>query len=165
MKKLILFVGLFALLPGIARAQSLEVYGGYSYLRLDTQPGKVNLNGWEASAAVRAFPWVRLRADFSGDYGSPFGPTTSVHTYLFGPELALPAPVFSPFVHVLIGGATIKTDGASDTAFATAIGGGLDTKIAPMLSWRIVQLDYLASRFGGSTQNNLRLSTGIVFRF
>lgn len=165
MKKLILLLGLFALLPSAAHAQNLELFGGYSYLRLDTGAGRVNLNGWEASGAVRTFPWLRLRADFSGNYGSPFGPSTSVHTYLFGPELSLPAPLFSPFVHVLAGGATTKTGNISDTAFATAIGGGLDAKIAPLLSFRVVQLDYLATRFGGGTQNSLRVSTGIVLRF
>jgi hypothetical protein len=165
MKKLVLLFGLLSLVPCAARAQRVELFGGYSYLRLDTGAGTVHLDGWDASGTIKTNSWIGLTGDFSGAYGSPFGPSTSLHTYLFGPQLSLPSPIFSPFFHALVGGATTKTGNSSDTAFATALGGGLDTKIAPLLSFRIVQVDYLATRFGGNTQNNLRVSTGIVIRF
>ena len=53
---------------------------------------------------------------------------------------------------------------ASDTAFATALGGGLDYHLVPLVSWRL-QGDYLQTRFFGNTQNNGRFSTGIVLNF
>jgi hypothetical protein len=52
----------------------------------------------------------------------------------------------------------------SDTSFATAVGGGLDYHLFPLLAWR-VEGDYVTTRFFSATQNNLQLSTGIVFRF
>ena len=48
--------------------------------------------------------------------------------------------------------------------FATALGGGLDYKIIRLIALRI-QGDYVQTRFFGTTQNNVRLSTGIVVRF
>jgi hypothetical protein len=161
MRKLVLVLALVAIAPCAARAQKVQIFGGYSYLRLDNNS---NLNGWELSGTVKG-RWLGLTADFSGDYGSPFGPSTSLHTFLFGPQLSIPFPIFSPFVHALVGGARLASGGISDTALATAVGGGIDAHIAPFFSYRLFQLDYLGTRFGGSTQNNLRLSTGLVFHF
>ena len=152
------------LMPCAARAQKIQVFGGYSYLRLDTGAGKFNLNGWEASGTVKN-TWLGFTADFSGDYGSPQGASTSVHTFLFGPQLSLPLPVLSPYVHALVGGAREASGNFSDTAFAAAFGGGIDTHIAPLLSYRLFQVDYLATRFGGSTQDHIRVSTGLVIHF
>jgi hypothetical protein len=52
----------------------------------------------------------------------------------------------------------------SDTSFAHAIGGGIDFKPVPLIGWR-VQGDFLQTRFFSGTQNNFRLSTGIVLHF
>jgi len=72
---------------------------------------------------------------------------------------------FRPFVEGLFGGAHVNANGGgSDTSFATALGGGLDYKIIRPLAWRF-QGDYVQTRFFGTTQSNVRLSTGIVFRF
>jgi hypothetical protein len=60
-----------------------------------------------------------------------------------------------------------------------AFGGGVDAKLNSRFGLRVVQVDYLPSRFGGQTealfgtvgplitswQNNLRVSTGIVVKF
>jgi hypothetical protein len=40
----------------------------------------------------------------------------------------------------------------------------LDFRLAPVLGWRL-QGDYLQTRLFNSTQNNVRLSTGLVLRF
>ena len=42
-------------------------------------------------------------------------------------------------------------------------GGGFDLKIADHVSLRLGQGEYFMTRFGSYTQNNLRISTGIVF--
>ena len=46
-----------------------------------------------------------------------------------------------------------------------AAGGGLDVKWTDRISVRLVQADYLGTRYGDATQNNFRLSAGIVFHF
>lgn len=166
MRKFILLLALLAILPCTARAQSLQLFGGYSYLRLNPagSGSNFNLSGWEASGTLKN-RWLGFTADFSGNYGTAFGSSTSLQTFLFGPQLSLPLPVFSPFVHALVGGARETVGGSSDTAFATAVGGGLDTHIAPFLSYRLIQVDYLVTRFGGNSQNQLRISTGLVLHF
>ena len=163
-RKLPFLAGLLLLVSLSARAQDRgEVFGGYSYQRVDNSPS-FNLNGWEFSGQYKWFRSLGLVADFDGHYGSPSGVSASTHNYLFGPQVSWPARV-SPFAHVLIGGSHMKIGGASDTSFSSAIGGGIDTRLAPGIYWRIIQGDYIHTHFFGSTQNNARLSTGIVFRF
>jgi len=85
--------------------------------------------------------------------------------FLFGPRVSVSVRKFRPFAEALFGGGHVNTNGfGSDTSFATALGGGLDCKIIPPVAWRF-QGDYVQTRFFGATQDNVRLSTGIVFRF
>jgi len=41
----------------------------------------------------------------------------------------------------------------------------MDYQVTDRFSWRIIQGDYLMTRFFGDTQNNGRISTGIIYRF
>jgi hypothetical protein len=164
LRKLSLIAGLVLLFSFSAHAQDkVEFFGGYSYLRVDNSPS-ANLNGWELAGQYKFADWLGGVADFDGHYGSPDGVSSSVHTFLFGPQVSWPARV-SPFAHVLIGGAHVSGGGFSDTSFATAIGAGIDTRLVPGIYWRVIEGDYLVTRFFDHTQNNARISTGIVFRF
>jgi opacity protein-like surface antigen len=177
----------------VASAQdTFQVFGGYSYLRptvaleativcpvgtlppcpVTTADFHPNLNGWELSGTYNPLKWLGATADFSGHYGTLEGSSVHVQTYLFGPQVHLPGPV-SPFAHVLFGGAH-ETIGASGTipvipfsgnAFAVAVGAGIDIKVVSFVSFRPIQLDYLVTRFGSSTQNQPRASAGVVFHF
>lgn len=170
---------------------TFQVFGGYSYLRptvaveaailcpvgafpcpvtrTDTHP---NLKGWELSGTYNAYKWFGVTADFSGHYGTVQGSSVHYQTYLFGPQIHLPGPV-SPFAHVLLGGAhetvgangTIPVIPVSASVFAVAVGAGIDIKVAPFVPFRAIQLDYLMTRFGSSTQNQPRASAGVVFHF
>lgn len=163
-RKLSLLLGLLFLVSFSAHAQDkVELFGGYSYERFRPSPN-VNLNGWELSGQYKFTDWLGGVADFDGHYGTLAGINSSVHTFLFGPQVSFPARV-SPFAHVLIGGAHFSADGGSDNSFSMAIGGGFDAKLAHGLSWRIIQGDYVMTRFFNTRQDNARLSTGIVFRF
>jgi opacity protein-like surface antigen len=60
---------------------------------------------------------------------------------------------------------------ASQTAFAMAVGAGLDWKIAKRLTFRPIAVDYVLTRFpsyftgDSSNQNSIRASIGVVFTF
>ncbi len=59
---------------------------------------------------------------------------------------------------------------SSQNAFAMTVGGGVDYRVSNRLSVRVAQVDYLLTRFnelgiGTQTQNNLRVSTSVTFRF
>jgi opacity protein-like surface antigen len=89
---------------------------------------------------------------------------------MFGPVIRLPNPThFTPFVHALGGGVHTSADAVgingTDTSAAWAVGGGVDMNIAPIISVRLAQVDYLQTRTGGDSQNNFRYSAGIVLRF
>lgn len=170
-------------------AQSIELFGGYSFVRapvrftetacptggcpviITTQ--NLNLNGWEAGGAVKIFGPLALAADFGETSASFHGANTHLQTYLVGPQLRFPGPI-SPFAHFLVGVAhesigtgvgPLLTTGPTQNAFATAIAGGLDLKVLPFISVRAVQFDYLLTHFNSETQNQPRISAGIVLRF
>ena len=162
---------LTSILGSTANAQLIKgnIYGGYSYLRLDDGNGNHNgLNGWGASLEGKVLPLVGIVADFSGHYGSPQAVNTKEYNFLFGPRVSFPIGKLRPFAHALFGVSHIHTDVASfsdsESAFGYAIGGGADYKLQRMISGRL-QVDYLPTRFASTTQKNIRISTGLVFNF
>jgi hypothetical protein len=126
-----------------------------------------NLNGWEVAGQYKFLDWLGGVADVDGHYGS-FGGIggvgTSTYTFLFGPQISLPARA-SPFGHLLLGGAHNSTGGFGASSFAMALGGGIDADLPRGIRWRLVQMDYVLTQFRGGSQNNFRLSTGILLRF
>ena len=173
MRKLLVVLGLLLLaLPAAAQdSHKAELFGGYSYARLN--PGglagnQMNLNGWNASVQGNVTNWFGLVGDFGGNYGSRGGVNVSTHQALFGPRVTLPAGPIRPFGHALFGvargNAGLFGSTQSDAAFGMAIGGGLDVG-GGHVAWRLVQVDYLMTRFFDVRQDNARVSTGVVFRF
>ena len=191
----LLFLSVCFTFPSQAQ-DKVELFAGYSYLRGSVQVGQVgplgpgtpcppncgnpatvaqhaNLNGWEFSGQYKVWPFVGVVADFDGNYGTLDGGKTHVHTFVFGPQVSLPAKV-SPFAHALFGVAKESQDPTtnpafsnlgSDTSFATALGAGIDVKAARFLSIRLLQVDYLRTHLHGTTQNQPRVSAGIVLHF
>ena len=166
MRKLALLLGAISLflLPMAAHAQGFDAYGGYSYFRLDSSPNTSNLNGYDLSFTDNFFKVFGVTGDLGGDYGKINGVSSTLHTFLAGPEVRFPSTI-SPFARIMIGGAHVSGGGSSDTSFATAIGGGVDIHEGHFLSFRPLQIDYVRTNFGGTAQNNLRYSVGVDFRF
>jgi hypothetical protein len=177
--KLTTIAFILLLLPAAALAQIPtrgNVFFGYSYGSADfSSAGRTNLNGWDGSLEGKVLPWVGFVADFSGLYGSQnisvtptFSADTTVNTVVLGPRASVSVGKFTPFAQALFG-ASHRHDSASgfsesDTSFATALGGGIDYRLIHGIGWR-VQADLLQTRFFSGTQNNFRLSTGIVLHF
>jgi hypothetical protein len=114
-------------------------------------------------------------ADFSSLYGSQnvaanstFKVNTNMNSVVLGPRVSVPVGKFTPFAEALFGASHIHDSASgfseSDTSFATALGGGIDYRLIHGIGWR-VQADLLQTRFFSGTQNNFRLSTGIVLHF
>lgn len=163
-RKLLILVGLMLFWGASAHAQGdkVEIFGGYSYMRAEVSP-PYNTNGWEISGQYK-FGFLGAVADVDGHYGSPSGVSSTIHTYLFGPQVSWPGRV-SPFAHFLVGGAHVSTGGFSDSSVAVAIGGGIDTRLIANVYWRVIQGDLLHTSLFGTGQSNPRLSTGIVIHF
>jgi opacity protein-like surface antigen len=172
----------FATLAAAQVPTSGNVFFGYSFYNTDLSSiDRANTNGWEGSLEGKVLPFVGIVADFSGHYGSQNFPAAcpvsipncnasinfnfSEHNVLFGPRVSASVGKFRPFAEAMVGAGHVNVNGAgSDTSFATALGGGLDYKLFHLLAWRF-EGDYVQTRFFGATQNNVRLSTGIVLRF
>ncbi|MFZ0292798.1 MAG: hypothetical protein WAL52_04290 [Candidatus Sulfotelmatobacter sp.] len=174
MGKLIPTILLAGVLCAPVFAQTVEIFGGAQYEHLQSSYNGV---GWNASLTGNFKHVLGITGDFSGVYNSRRA-NSSVYTYTVGPVLTARLPVVQPFVHALFGGATTRIEGtsnnafpifpggASDTAFAMFLGGGLDIGLRKGIGLRLVQADWLMTKFGGQTQERQgRVSTGIVIKF
>ena len=175
-----------------------DVYLGYSFVSSgltvgsccfsgslsSASAGRASLNGWEASASIRLFPWLRAVGDVSAGYGTvpvvfssilgsgKLNVNTNLHTYLFGPRVSASDGRLTPFGQALFGlahqsvsaNAFITGVGQRENAFAFDLGGGIDFRLVSRVAWR-VQADYLQTKLFNSTQHDPRVSTGIVLRF
>jgi hypothetical protein len=181
MRKLAYLVGFFLLatLPAVAQEEggSKDVSIEYSYLRANpstTGFPSFNSNGGLASFAYNPRNWYGLEGEFSGYHIGSIGSAnvdTSLYTYMFGPQMYFHHFTrFTPFVQDLFGVAHTNLFGATHNSFAMVVGGGVDVPFRGHLSLRLGPVDYLLSEFpeagiGRMSQNNLRVSGGVRWRF
>ncbi|MGA2903214.1 MAG: outer membrane beta-barrel protein [Candidatus Korobacteraceae bacterium] len=148
-----------------------DVFGGYSYLNGSSSGanGRFSLNGWNGQGSFNFTKWLGGTADFGGYYGSPFKLSAHDYTFLFGPTINMRTRHFTPFVHALFGvdrfHAAALGGSINDSAFAVAVGGGVDIPVKGIFAIRAGQVDWVRTEHFSNTQNNLRVSTGVVFRF
>jgi hypothetical protein len=166
----------------------VEIFGSYSYMRANTviSGTPFNLNGGSFSGAFYVNNWLGLVGDLGlyhqGNIAAT-GFTLTLSSYQFGPRLRLRNHTrLTPFGQFLLGvghaGGTLytRTLGSSmpplgtNNGFVLTAGGGADWRLSPRIGIRLVQAEYLHSQFrngsgDGNRQENLRLSTGVVFSF
>jgi hypothetical protein len=147
-----------------AKAQgSMDLFGGYSFEHLRTSPSR-NLNGVEITGQYKLHEWLGIAADLDGQFGLPSSPDGRTLHFMAGPQFSFPGRL-SPFAHALVGVGHISFNGIANTSVSAAIGGGVDLRILPLISWRVVQADDVITHFFGGVQHSPRISTGLVFRF
>jgi hypothetical protein len=194
MRKMRLFrsAKLFALATGLVFASAgtahcqyaaghlpqVDLAGTYSFMQANAAKfeGHFNLNGGSVSLAHN----VNDRFAFIADVGVyrfpelPLKTNNTMYTYLFGPRiLSRKSDRAGPFAQILFGGGRLNASSsgikAGENAFAIAIGGGLDVPLRSHFTIRVVEVDYLLTRFANgngssATQNNFRVSAGLVYR-
>ena len=123
---------------------------------------------------------------------TPLGGTTvpsdgKAWTLMVGPRFSYRKyEMFTPFAQVLVGGVTARdvtisgctgapscTPLGADSTFASMVGVGFDVKLTRHIALRPLEADYLITHFDNAFpntdhrgwQSNVRLSSGIVFRF
>jgi hypothetical protein len=155
-----------------AQDSKADVYAGFQYTRINSLGS--NMYGGVGQVAYYPSSWFGVVGEFSGSTRGPSAgaltTANTLYTYMGGPRLTFRHGPIQPYVQALFGGATINTTTigfppASTNAFALAVGGGLDLKIHRHIAFRVLQADYFYTHFGGGTQNNMRFSSGVVFRF
>jgi hypothetical protein len=146
----------------------VDLFGGYSHQTLNSSSGGgPGANGWAADMQANFGSSFSLVTAFSGVSGSQFGADLKLHSFLMGPRLTFRTRRGNIFVHTLVGGALLKASAAGvedqSSGLATAMGGGVDVRLKRRISFR-VQTDYLMTEIAQKTQNNIRFSTGLVYR-
>jgi hypothetical protein len=172
MRKALIFLALL-ILPVSALAQQtpqVEVFGGYSNLTSNLNSNSFYLNGFNVSVTENRNSWFGGVFDVSSHFGTEAGFKTNMQTFAYGPVFAYRKhPTIVPFVHVMAGvvrgGSEYLNISKPEPVFGLIGGGGLDVKVSPRVSLRLVQADYLMTRFSSTRQDNIRLSAGIVFCF
>src|SRR5579864_1395801 len=161
-KQLLYRILISGVLCASAFAQRVEFFGGAQYEHLESS---YNAVGWNASLTGNFKHVLGITGDFSGVYNSRRG-SSSVYSYTVGPVFTARLPVVQPFVHALFGGATASSAGVNSNAFAMLVGGGLDVGFRKGIGFRLVQADWLMTKFGDQTQDKQgRISAGIVIKF
>ncbi len=186
-----------------------EAYLSFAVSNNEYGTDRLNSPGVQFSAGYNPHRLIRLTGEFSGFFhGTNLtynGRQLRMRDYqlLFGPEFVFRNQSrVSPFVHVLAGYATRRyavpngiyyctgyiygscseqyTTLTSDSGFGTAVGGGLDVDVHPVIALRVVQFDYFRSNLNRgdmqfvtdqgplpvlhSWQKNYRIAFGIVFK-
>jgi peptidoglycan-associated lipoprotein len=173
--------------PAIAQSNPpalWEVGAGYNFVHTNAPPsgcGCFSMNGGTASIARPFTPSFSIVGEFNGITNgnvNASGHSLTLLSYLAGPRYRLSTARgrFSPFAQALVGG--VHASGAlyapsgsasgSANAFAASVGGGLDVALNRHVALRLVEADYLLTLLPNgvnSRQNNLNLTTGVVFRF
>jgi hypothetical protein len=154
----------------LAQVPKGDAFVGYSRVGNDAfYPNVGSLNGWEAAVHFKIKPLLGIEGDMA-HYG--LGADSSVPrttTLMGGPRITVGLVGIHIFGHGLVGGEHSSNGDnvppISETAFAYALGGGLDVPLLPFFAWRI-QGDRISAPSlspAGSTQ--ARFTTGIVLRF
>ena len=156
-----------------SRLPSIELFGGYSHLRFESTTlgfaDQSNLNGWNGEISLPdLYEGFGIAADISGHYTREM----EEYNFLIGPQYSFKWKGARLYGHALFGKARDRLRQPGSTQFepsnlsrAIALGGGLDFPLGERLSVRVIQADYLTTSAFGINQNNVRLSTGLIFRF
>jgi hypothetical protein len=165
-----------------------EIFGGYSWLAPNGY-GDLNFKannivaGFDASNTYyfSRFHNLGFVLDGSGHFNGGMTPNpgtdgnsgTSVGFGLGGLQYKYHASRVSPFVRLLLGVGSISPTccGGTRWNFAAGGGGGLDLSVGRRVSIRMVQFDYIYSKYDqrpdllssqGDVWNNIRLAAGLV---
>jgi hypothetical protein len=153
----------------------VQVFGGYSYTRFDSKSfGYSDSSGLNGGSLMVA---GNLTHEFGGlaQISVSGGSGITVRDMLFGPQFLYAHGNFLLFAHGLFGRARASVRVANealnnqteplDTQNEYAFGGGADMQYRGHFSIRLFEVDYVRSSLFQQDQNNLRISTGIVYHW
>jgi len=166
---LLLLLTIGAAWPSAAQEMPrVQVFGGYSYTRFDTPSfgfaSPTGLNGYTFSPAYNVIRGFGVMAELSGQYKTG----ANLRDIAAGPQLLYVRGNMLFSAHLLFGEARslIQVGGPQeDSARVVSFGGGMDYSISPRFAVRAFQVDYLHTSLFNTTQDNLRFSTGLVYRW
>jgi hypothetical protein len=142
---------------------------------------------WALVADIGGFDDSEVRITSTNSPSVVVNSSGTVYTYLFGPRYSFRNHSrVTPFVQALFGGVhasevTLSSGTGctgvgcialpTENSFAMTAGGGFDIRLNHHFALRLIQAEYMMTRFedhstgASAMQNDMRLSSGIVFRF
>ena len=141
-----------------------------------------NYNGFNAEFNQNLNRHIGIVTSFTGTYnnagyidirsGRAFGARAQRYDLMIGPRYNWRLSGITPFVEGMAGVTHMRVsfDDAlvnrrkADTAFAMALGGGLDVHAGEHIDIRAIQVDYLPTFFNGTHQNNVRVGAGVKIK-
>ena len=179
-----LLLGVFLVLTCAAvNAQDrVQIFAGYSYARYSVYQiysgpwTGYNFNGGLGSAAFRITPHVSAEGEIGGAYGSNTGGQSyNFLTFMGGPRISGRSQKITVYGHALFGAQRFTSNYSNGArSFAMVLGGGTDLWLRRSLGVRLAQVDILLNgnsaaaqqgATGAGVRANLRIATGITFRF
>ena len=177
-------------------SHTFEVTGDYSYFRFNPNYSGTfdshSLNGGGGDITVALTSMFGIKGDFQGyqsykeclvGSGGSSCFNANLFTYMGGPVVKFHTSRFEPYAELLVGGAhsnfyagacnlvACASTNPSNNAFALAFGGGIDIPLSEHVAFKLVNGDFVLTRFGNNftnghqNQSNFRFQTGIQFRF
>lgn len=165
-------------------ARGFAINPGGGTRRVDFVSERVPHHGVTGEVVANVHRNVGLVANFSGTWakhdfvdaftGQQFDATLHRYTLLFGPRFNWRNDSRAiPFVHALFGAVRYKADFQDDdfscpdtneTAFAMALGAGLDIRANDRIDIRPIQVDYLPVFFDDRREDGFRFSAGVKIK-
>ncbi|HTR68281.1 MAG TPA: hypothetical protein VMH85_21050 [Terriglobales bacterium] len=167
---LVLLAGFRPLSSQAQAVPRLSVSVSPSWIRYDSKTvgfaGSTDLFGGTGAATFNLNTWFGGTAQIFGDYGD------HVHLkgWMAGPQFYHQKFGGVLFGHVLFGRAqtrleTVVGNRELDVARCYALGGGFELPLGQRFSVRPIEADYLSSSATGTSQHNVRISVGLVYRW
>ncbi len=143
---------------------------------------KQNFNGFNAEFNQNITRHIGIVTSFSGTFnnngfvdtktGRQFDARVQRYDLMIGPRYNWRLSGITPFVHGMAGVTHLRANfddplsprKRADTAFALALGGGLDVHAGEHLDVRVIQVDYLPTWFNSERQDNIRIGAGVKFK-
>jgi opacity protein-like surface antigen len=182
MRRALLFLGtVLTTVPFLAaqEAPKVEIFGGYSYLNVDTEglTDRLNFNGFDSNVTLNLSRNLGIEGDFAGHFqgncadlnasanqalqDSGIAIDTNIRcrdfAYMVGPKVSFRTRRLTPFAHALFGGDSFAVSASapdfsasvSQTRWSMAAGGGVDFSLSPRVSVRAAQFDYFLTNHSG----------------
>jgi outer membrane immunogenic protein len=169
--------------PTVSRESPIAISMSYSAMVGNSPPGSCGcflLNGGSSEGMFHLWRGFAAVAQVAGNHSGKIPDSIqglSLMTYMGGPRYSFRATRrLTAYGQFLAGGAHgfdgyfpngAGSAGTGDS-LAIAPGGGFEVGLRSWLSWRAVEGEYLMTRLpnsDGTPQHNLRVSSGVVFRF
>ncbi len=165
-------------------ARGVAINPNGSTRRVDFVSKRIPYNGGTGEVVANVTPHIGLVTNFAVTFantdfldaltGRNFHARVTRYTLLFGPRYNFRnSSPFIPYAHALFGLARYQAKfrnhdfscpDTSETAFAMALGGGLDIRASKHIDIRAGQVDYLPVFFSHRREDGLRFSAGVKIK-